>query len=142
MTPSDRLAGRHSDGCHIAPPGVTIASGDSSTLCPYWGMALVLGPNINMAMPPEAEPRSYEMIQNAIAHKKNTSEKEKAYIDALANRYSGTQKPNRAALDMAYATAMRKLRDRYPDDLDIATLYAEALMDLRPWNYWTRDMQP
>ena len=108
----------------------------------YWGMALVLGPNINMAMPPDAEPRAYEMIQKAIAHKKNASDKEKAYIDALANRYSGAQKPNRAALDMAYATAMRELRDRYPDDLDIATLYAEALMDLRPWNYWTRDMQP
>ena len=108
----------------------------------YWGMALVLGPNINMAMPPDAEPLAYEMIQKAIAHKKNASDKEKAYIDALANRYSGAQKPNRAALDMAYATAMRELRDRYPDDLDIATLYAEALMDLRPWNYWTRDMQP
>ena len=108
----------------------------------YWGMALVLGPNINMAMPPDAEPLAYEMIQKAIAHKKNASDKEKAYIDALANRYSGVQKPNRAALDMAYATAMRELRDRYPDDLDIATLYAEALMDLRPWNYWTRDMQP
>ena len=108
----------------------------------YWGMALVLGPNINMAMLPDAEPLAYEMIQKAIAHKKNASDKEKAYIDALANRYSGAQKPNRAALDMAYATAMRELRDRYPDDLDIATLYAEALMDLRPWNYWTRDMQP
>ena len=76
------------------------------------------------------------------AHKKKASEKEKDYIDALANRYSGSEKPNRAALDMAYATAMRELRDRYPDDLDIATLYAEALMDLRPWDYWTRDMQP
>ena len=108
----------------------------------YWGMALVLGPNINMAMLPDAEPLAYEMIQKAIAHKKNASDKEKAYIDALANRYSGAQKPNRAALDMAYATAMRELRDRYPDDLDIATLYAEALMDLRPWDYWTRDMQP
>jgi tetratricopeptide (TPR) repeat protein len=108
----------------------------------YWGMALVLGPNINMAMPPDAEPRAYEMIQKAIAHKKNASEKEKAYIDALANRYSGAEKPNRAALDMAYAKAMRELRDRFPDDLDIATLYAEAVMDLRPWNYWTRDMQP
>jgi tetratricopeptide (TPR) repeat protein len=82
------------------------------------------------------------MIQKAIAHKKNASEKEKAYIDALANRYSGEEKPDRTALDLAYAGAMRELRDRYPDDLDIATLYAEAVMDLRPWNYWTRDMQP
>jgi tetratricopeptide (TPR) repeat protein len=115
---------------------------DPNCAMAYWGMALVLGPNINMAMPTEAEPQAYEMIQKAIAHKKNASEKEKAYIDALANRYSGEEKPDRTALDLAYAGAMRELRDRYPDDLDIATLYAEAVMDLRPWNYWTRDMQP
>jgi hypothetical protein len=47
-----------------------------------------------------------------------------------------------SALDCAYASAMRDLHDRYPADLDAAALYAEALMDLRPWNYWTRDMQP
>ena len=115
---------------------------DPNCAMAYWGMALVLGPNINMAMPSEAEPQAYEMIQKAIAHKKNASEKEKAYIDALAIRYSGEEKPDRIALDLAYAGAMRELRDRYPDDLDIATLYAEAVMDLRPWNYWTRDMQP
>jgi tetratricopeptide (TPR) repeat protein len=108
----------------------------------YWGMALVLGPNINMAMPPEAEPQAYEMIQKAIALKKNASEKEKAYIDTLAKRYSGEDKPNRAALDRAYVDAMRELHNRYPDDLDAATLYAEAVMNLRPWDYWTRDMQP
>ena len=108
----------------------------------YWGMALVLGPNINMAMPPEAEPKAYELIRQAIALKKNASEKEQAYIDALAVRYSGEQTPDRDALDRAYAAAMRGLQDRYPADLDAAVLYAEALMDLRPWDYWTRDMQP
>jgi tetratricopeptide (TPR) repeat protein len=108
----------------------------------YWGMALVLGPNINMAMPPEAEPIAYETIQKAIALKKNASEKEKAYIDALAKRYSTEEKPNRNALNLAYAEAMGELHERYPEDPDVATLYAEAVMDLRPWNYWTRDMQP
>jgi tetratricopeptide (TPR) repeat protein len=108
----------------------------------YWGMALVLGPNINLAMAPEKEPQAYEMIQKAIALKKNASEREQAYIDALAKRYSGEDKPNRTALDRAYAEAMRELHNRYPDDLDAATLYAEAVMDLRPWNYWARDMQP
>ncbi|UCG04944.1 MAG: hypothetical protein JSV83_13540 [Desulfobacterales bacterium] len=115
---------------------------DPNCAMAYWGMALVLGPNINMAMPAEAERQAYEMIQKAIALKKNASEKEKAYIDALAKRYSGEEKPNRTSLDLAYAGAMRELRDRYSDDLDAATLYAEAVMDLRPWNYWTRDMQP
>lgn len=108
----------------------------------YWGMALVVGANINMAMSPEAEPQAYAMIQKAMALKKNASEKEKAYIDALAQRYSGQEKPDRRALDRAYAAAMRELHERYPDDLDAATLYAEAVMDLRPWDYWTRDMQP
>jgi tetratricopeptide (TPR) repeat protein len=115
---------------------------DPNCAMAYWGMALVLGPNINMAMAPEAEPQAYEMIQKAIALKKYASEKEKAYIDALAVRYSGEKKPDRNALDRAYAKAMRSLHDRYPDDLDAATLYAEAVMDLRPWNYWTRDMKP
>ncbi len=108
----------------------------------YWGMAYVLGPNINLAMPPEAEPQAYEMIQKAKALKENASEKEQAYIEALAQRYSGEDKPDRTALDRAYAEAMRQLHERYPDDLDAATLYAEAIMDLRPWDYWTRDLQP
>ncbi len=115
---------------------------DPTCAMAYWGIALVLGPNINLAMPPEAEPQAYAMIQKAIALKKTASEKEQAYIDALAKRYSGEAKPNRTELDRAYAEAMRQLHERYPDDLDTATLYAEALMDLRPWNYWTRDMQP
>ena len=119
-----------------------VARLDPNCAMAYWGMALVLGPNINMAMPPEAEPIAYETIQKAIALKKNASEKEKAYIDALAKRYSIEEKPNRNALDLAYAEAMGELHERYPDDLDVATLYAEAVMDLRPWNYWTRDMQP
>ena len=108
----------------------------------YWGMALVMGPNINMPMPSESEAKAYEMIQQAVALKSNASERERAYIDALAKRYSPEEKPNRAMLDRAYVEAMRQLHERYPDDLDAATLYAESLMDLRPWNYWTRDMQP
>jgi len=108
----------------------------------YWGMALVVGPNINMPMPPAAEAKAYELIQKAVSLKSNASERERAYIDALAKRYSAEEKTNRAALDRAYVEAMRKLHQRYPEDLDAAALYAESVMDLRPWNYWTRDMQP
>ena len=115
---------------------------DPNCAMAYWGMALVLGPNINLAMPPENEPKAYEMIRKAIALKKNASEREQAYIDALATRYSKEAKPDRNALDRAFAEAMRLLGERYPDDLDAATLYAESLMDLRPWNYWTRDLKP
>lgn len=108
----------------------------------YWGMALVLGPNINMPMPPEAESEAYKLILKAIELKENASEREQAYIDALSVRYTSLENPNRAALDRKYAEAMFELQKKYPDDLDAATLYAEAVMDLRPWNYWSRDKQP
>ena len=108
----------------------------------YWGMALVLGPNINMTMNPENEPQTHALVKEALALKPKVSEKERAYIDALATRYDGVVKSDRRALDLAYMEAMRALSIRYPDDLDAATLYAESVMDLRPWDYWTRDHRP
>jgi tetratricopeptide (TPR) repeat protein len=108
----------------------------------YWGMALVLGPNINMPMAAQAEPEAYALVQKAIALQNGVSERERSYIAALAERYSADPTPDRKALDRAYAEAMRQLSARYPDDLDAATLHAEALMDLSPWNYWTRDYNP
>jgi tetratricopeptide (TPR) repeat protein len=107
----------------------------------YWGQALVLGPNINAAMSPEDEPKAHELAQKAVALKSRASPREQAYIGALAQRYSGKAE-DRAARDGAYADAMRDLVRRYPSDLDAATMYAEALMDLRPWDYWRRDGQP
>ena len=115
---------------------------DPSCAMAYWGMALVLGPNINMAMAPEKESQAYAMIQKAVALKNNVSARERAYIEALAERYSGDAKPNRAVLNRAYVKAMRELHNRYPVDLDAATMYAEAVMDLMPWSYWMRDLQP
>jgi tetratricopeptide (TPR) repeat protein len=104
----------------------------------YWGHALVLGPNINMGMPPEEEPKAYELAQKAVSLKAKASPREQAYIDAVAARYTGRAE-DRAAANRSYADAMRRLVAAYPDDLDAATLFAESLMDLRPWNYWTRD---
>ncbi|MGB8427471.1 MAG: hypothetical protein WCD88_16910, partial [Desulfobacterales bacterium] len=72
----------------------------------YWGMALVLGPNINMAMPPEAEPKAYELISRAVELKSNATEREQAYIEALSTRYTGAEQPDRSALDRKYAEAM------------------------------------
>lgn len=107
----------------------------------YWGQALVLGPNINAAMDPNNEAQALELVKKALALKSKASAREQAYIDALAERYSGNAS-ERQARDRAYAMAMRKLQERLPDDLDAATLYAESMMDLRPWGYWTRDGQP
>jgi tetratricopeptide (TPR) repeat protein len=107
----------------------------------YWGQALVLGPNMNAPMDPEQEAKAYSLAQKAAALKAQASPREQAYIDALAVRYTG-RAGNRQANDRAYATAMAKVVDAFPDDLDARVLHAEALMDLRPWNYWSRDGVP
>jgi tetratricopeptide (TPR) repeat protein len=108
----------------------------------YWGWALVLGPNLNLPMRPEVVPQAHEAIQMALARREGVSERERAYIDALARRYSSDPAAERAPLDRAWADAMADLHRRYPDDLDAATLYAASLMDLAPWDYWTKDGQP
>lgn len=108
----------------------------------YWGWALVLGPNLNLPMRPEVVPQAFEAIQKAVALKKKASERERDYIDALATRYTDDPQADRAPLDAAYAEAMRKLHQKYPEDNDAATLYAAALMNLSPWDYWTRDNRP
>jgi tetratricopeptide (TPR) repeat protein len=114
---------------------------DPNLAMAYWGQALVLGPNINAAMGPEVEPQALALVQKAVALKSKATARERAYIDALVTRYTGKAE-DRATADRAYADAMRKLSAAYPDDLDARTLYAESLMDLRPWGYWTRDGRP
>jgi tetratricopeptide (TPR) repeat protein len=80
-------------------------------------------------------------VQKALALKGRVSAREAAYIDALAARYSG-RAADRAKNDRAYVAAMERLIAAFPNDLDAQVLYAEALMDLMPWSYWTRDGQP
>lgn len=108
----------------------------------YWGAALVLGPNINAPMKAEAVPRAYEAISKALELAPKATEKERALINALARRYAASPPENRFPLDQAYAGAMREVAHRFPDDVDVATLFAEALMDLHPWNYWTKKGTP
>jgi tetratricopeptide (TPR) repeat protein len=107
----------------------------------FWGEALALGPNINAPMSPDNEPKALEAIQKAVALKAKATPREQALIDALVNRYSGRAEDRRAR-DVAYAEAMRKVHLQFPDDQDIAILYVESVMDLRPWGYWTRDGTP
>jgi tetratricopeptide (TPR) repeat protein len=114
---------------------------DPSLAMAYWGQALVLGPNINAPMDPAAEPKALELIQKAVSLKSKATPRERAYIDALATRYTGKPE-DRAKADRAYADAMAKVAAEFPNDLDARTLYAESLMDLRPWGYWMRDGRP
>lgn len=102
----------------------------------FWGEALVLGPNINAPMEPAAVDPAWAAITLTRSLAEPVSDKEKSVIEALAQRYSKDPKSDRAQLDQRYATAMGKVSKRFPDDDNIAVLYAESLMDLSPWDYW------
>ncbi len=105
----------------------------------WWGVALVLGPNINLPMQPEAIVPAWEAIREAEKRAKRASPKERDYIAALRKRYAAEPPNDRSGLDQAYADAMRVLHRKYPDDPDVAALCAEALMDLHPWDFWHKD---
>jgi hypothetical protein len=107
-----------------------------------WGIAQALGPNINALMDPNAVAPAIAAVANAQARAAVVSAREQAYIAAVASRYSAAPDADREALDRAYAEQMRALAKQYPDDLDAQTLTAEALMDLSPWDYWTKDGEP
>ncbi len=115
---------------------------DPSAVMAYWGIANALGPNINAGMTPAQERRAVQALAKARAGAKKLSRREREYVAALSYRYSEAIGDHRKALDQKYAEAMRVLAHRRPSDLDAATLYAEALMNLSPWDYWTRDGRP
>ena len=108
----------------------------------FWGEALALGPNINVTsngsviMADQERLAAYEAIQKAVSLKNTVSEKERDFIDALATRYNGDTASPRGPLDLAYAEAMRELSNKYPEDDDAASLFAESLMNTMPWDYW------
>jgi tetratricopeptide (TPR) repeat protein len=115
---------------------------DECAMC-LWGAALVLGPNINDPVPsPEREVKAYETLREAVARLEHANDKERALIEALKTRYQETPPSDRSALDQAYADAMRSVAKRFPDDLEIQALFAEAMMDTMPWAYWTEDGKP
>ena len=102
----------------------------------FWGEALILGPNINVPMMPEANAPALAALAKAVALKGKAGAKERALIEALEKRYSADPKAERAALDGAYADAMQQVARRFAADDTLRTLYAEAAMDTQPWDYW------
>ena len=115
---------------------------DPQSAMAFWGIALALGPCINLDVDPPHEKAAYDAVQKALSLTAGATENERAYIHALATRYSSDPKVDLRKLDAEYANAMRELSRHYPDDLDAATLYAESLMDLHPWKLWSLDGHP
>ncbi len=105
----------------------------------FWGEAYAWGPNINAAMDSSAGVAAHAAAQRALSLASGANPVERALIRAIAARYSAVPPADRAGLDSAYAVAMADAAARHPDDADVLTLYADALMNLRPWNYWKRD---
>src|SRR3954470_21302361 len=119
---------------------------DPSCAACWWGVALTLGPNYNMPMMAEARARAgWEAIAKARAAAPAATPVERALIEALANRFLGAKPldPSNSARPLkAYVEAMRGVAARFPDDMDVRTLYAEALMNTNPWKLWNADGTP
>lgn len=113
----------------------------SCAIC-WWGVAYANGPHVNAGMDSAGGVAAYEASRKAIRLSGKASKWEHAWIHAVAARYGPNPTANRAKLDSAYSRAMARIVRNYPNDLDAAALYAESLMDLRPWNYWMADGKP
>jgi tetratricopeptide (TPR) repeat protein len=119
------------------------AESDPQLAMAYWGIALALGPGITRnPAPGETSNTAYKAVQKALSLAPKASENERAYIEALAKRYSSNSLVDANKLAVDYKNAMGELVKRYPNDLDAATLYAESAMDLRPWHLWSKNGQP
>jgi tetratricopeptide (TPR) repeat protein len=109
----------------------------------WWGVALVNGPHINFPLvPPDKAKVAWDALGRAKALAPGAGETERALIDALGKRYADPQPEDRRPLDEAYAAAMREAWKAHPKDADVATLFAESAMDLRPWDLWKKDGAP
>ncbi|MEX0735602.1 MAG: hypothetical protein WD944_11105 [Steroidobacteraceae bacterium] len=108
----------------------------------WWGASLVLGPHVNSKMDPANNAKAWDRLQRAQRAADDATDKEQAFIKALSARYAAEPPEDRRLLDEAYAAAMAELAAKYPDDLDVVTLHAEAMMDLQPWDYWDATGQP
>ena len=111
----------------------------------FWGEALATGPNINVTsngkaiMVPAERASARAAIDQALALMDDVSPGEQDWIRALDQRYDGQADTPREPLDRAWANALADMASRYPDDTTVASVYAEALMNTMPWDYWGPD---
>ncbi len=115
---------------------------DPTLAIAYWGVAEAVGPNYNDPASEDRFKAAHEAIQRAVDLSANASANEKAYIGAMAKRFPADPKADLRKAAEEYHAAMREVMKSYPDDLDAATLFAEAGMDLHPWGLWHPDGTP
>ena len=108
----------------------------------HWGVALALGPNYNMEMETEQGKKALAAIRRAQSLASGASAAEQDYIAALAKRYTDEINVDPKQPNRDYADAMRALAKKYPNDPDAATLFADAMMVLRPWQLWSNEGKP
>lgn len=109
----------------------------------WWGQAISAGPNINNPhMDEEAAKNAYDNVQHAMTLLEGASPVERALIVALSKRYAWPQPEDQRSLDVAYSDAMRDVWKQYPKDADAGVLFADAEMNLRPWDLWSPEGEP
>ena len=121
---------------------VLAADRDAASPMPHWGMSLALGTNINDIAPVDRLKQASTHLAEAEKRQAAGSDVEQGLIAALAKRYVADPTGDQAVREKAYSDAMGELSKRFPDDLDVATLYAESLMNLRPWRLYKKDGTP
>jgi tetratricopeptide (TPR) repeat protein len=112
---------------------------DSGCAMAWWGMGMVLGPNYNAPLNPSSLSEINNAMDKAMAFSSNTTPKEKALINALAKRFPRSEVKDMSPFNAAYAQAMKQAHEQFPDDMNIATLYADALMNEHPWDLWEKN---
>lgn len=109
----------------------------------YWGIAYALGPNYNLPADNDQRKLAYKSMKKAVKHSMHSTQAEKDYINALSKRYAkNVDKISQQDLDVQFKNAMKKLYEKYPNDPDAGTLYAESMMNLKPWQLWNKDGTP
>lgn len=119
------------------------AARDPNAAMPWWGIAYASGMNINdPEVPEERWQRGDEAAKEALARIDGATPLETALIQAIQKRFTWPAPPEQRPFDEAFADAMAGVFERFPDDPDVACIYAESLMNLQPWDYWDVERNP
>ena len=115
---------------------------DPNLAMAFWGQAMALAPNLNAPLTADNARQAYAAVESARRLAGGASARERALVEAVAARFDAGGIGDRVRLDRAYADAMARVAAAYPDDPDVQTFYADAVMNTMPWDYWQKDGAP